>query len=199
MNMKLMKKTVRLELMPIQVTVFTPIGASDQETLKLAEPQVIAQMQEKFPRYRYSITDGLTLSQEDCEPGRMIRYNGELGYIFEVKLSRKHPVSIALSDGRKLNIVPIGLEAVVDESLIGTVWNERPAVMKEMKEWSVGDNAYLPVGDKVKKVIIGKSTSASKHVFELSVTKQVKYYNLKANRFHLLCDTEEEARALLSK
>ena len=50
MNMKLMKKTVRLELMPIQVTVFTPIGASDQETLKLAEPQVIAQMQEKFPR-----------------------------------------------------------------------------------------------------------------------------------------------------
>ncbi|MEQ2527608.1 hypothetical protein WMO40_12930 [Bacillaceae bacterium CLA-AA-H227] len=197
--MKMVKKTVRLELMPIQITVITSIGASDKETLKLAEPQVIAQMEEKFPRYRYSITDGLTLSQEECEPGRMIRYKGELGYIYEVKLSRKHPVSIALSDGRKLHIVPIGLEAVDDESLIGTVWNERPALMKEMKEWSIGDNAYLPVGDTVRKVIIGKSTSTTKRVFELSITKLDKYHNLKANQFHLLCDTEEEARALLSK
>jgi hypothetical protein len=195
----MMKKTVSLEMNPVQIVIDAPKGASEKEILKLAEAEAIKQLQAKLPAYKFSITNGTSMSLEDCEPGRIVRFNEGVGYIFEVKSNRKFQVSIALSGGRKVNVKPVGIEAVDDESLLGTVWNERPDFMKEMGEWAMGDNAYIPVGKEVKKIVIGKVTKSLIHAYELSTEYKGKYYPLKPTHFHFLCDTEEKAKAFLSK
>jgi hypothetical protein len=191
-----MNKTVSFELNPVQVVIDVPAGASDKDILKLAEAEAAKQISLKFPSYRYSINEGKSMTLQECESGRMISYNGELGYIFEVK-SRKFPLSIALANGRKLQVKPVVLEPLEDESLLGTVWNERPNFMKEIKEWGAGDNAYLPVGKEVRKVILSKVTSTQIHAHELSTSVTGKYMPLKSAHFHLLCDTEEQAKAFI--
>lgn len=191
-----MNKTVSFELNPVQVVIDVPAGASEKEILKLAEEEAVKQIRLKLPNYKYAITDGKSMSLQECEAGRLINYNGELGYIFEVK-SRKFPLSIALAHGRKLQVKPVAIEPVEDDKLIGTVWNERPSFMKEMKEWAPGDNAYIPVGKDVRKVILSKVTSTQIHAHVLSTCLSGKYMPLKPAHFHLLCDSEEQAKAFI--
>ncbi|QOK30069.1 hypothetical protein IIE26_27255 (plasmid) [Cytobacillus oceanisediminis] len=197
--MKMTKKTVSLEMKPLQVVVSVPEGATDKDILELAKEEAVTQLKTKFPAVTYLITAGTTLSLEECVPGRVIRYKEEIGGIFEVKANRKFPVSIFLSGGRKLNIKPVGLEAVNNESLIGSVNNERLEYMKEANEWTIGDTAYIPVGDKVKRVVISKVTKSQINASELSIEGQRKYFTLKANQYRLLCDTENEAKSFLRK
>jgi hypothetical protein len=116
----IMNKTVSFELNPVQVVIDVPAGASDKEILKLAEEEAAKQIRLKFPNYKYAISEGKSMNLQDCEAGRMVRYNGELGYIFEVK-SRKFPLSIALANGRKLQVKPLAIEPVEDEKSLGTV------------------------------------------------------------------------------
>lgn len=193
------KKTVSLEMNPLQVIVNVPDNASDEEILKVAEGEVINRLNSDFPKYKYLIADKASIGLEECCPGRMVHYDGKIGYIYEVKTFRKFPISIAFSGGEKLQVKPIGLEAVNDESLLGTVWNERPEFMKEINEWSAGDNAYIPVKSEVKKVVISKTSKTQINASELSTEFIGKYFPLKPSHFHLLFDSEEKAKEFLKK
>lgn len=187
------QKTVSIELQPVKVVVNPKKGSSDKEILKLAEAQFIAQLKEHFPFYKYQLLDATSMSLEECEVGRIVRCKGELGYIFEIKPTRKFPVSLILSGARRIKAIPEALEAVEEESLLGTVWNERPDFMKEMGEWSPGHNAYIPFDKEIRKVIVEKVTKTQIIVYQLRTEVTKKYTPLKASQFALLCDTEEQA------
>ncbi len=198
MDMKT-KKKVTLQLQPIELTVEVPEGATEKEILKIADTELAVSVQKKTPTYKYIITEGNTLSLEGCSPGRVIRYKDEIGYIFEVKHNRKLPVSIVLSGRRLLNVLPIILESVEDESLVGSVWNERYDIFKKENVWSVGDTAFLPVGERIEKVILSKVTKSQILAHPLSTQSQTKYFPIKSSQIQFLSDTEEEAKKFLKK
>lgn len=186
--------TVSLELQTLQDV---SSNLSEKEILKMAEANVIEQLQSKFTPYKYSIKDGISLKFEDCEPGRMIKYNGEFGYVFNVNPSRKFPVSIILSGGRAFQVKPIVLEVVEDESLLGSIWNSKSN--PEPNAWSAGENAFLPTSIGIKKVIVTMVTKTQIHLYELSTQVKNVFFPIKQDSFQLISERESRSQSFIKR
>lgn len=186
--------TVSLELQTLQVNLNVSSNLSEKEILKMAEANVIEQLQSKFTPYKYSIN---SLKLEDCEPGRMIKYNGEFGYVFNVNPSRKFPVSIILSGGRAFQVKPIVLEVVEDESLLGSIWNSKSN--PEPNAWSAGENAFLPTSIGIKKVIVTKVTKTQIHLYELSTQVKNVFFPIKQDSFQLISERESRSQSFIKR
>lgn len=192
-------KTVSLTLAPMQVKVKVKKGMTDLEVVELAKREVFKQMKEKFPRVTYSIADGVTISLEEAKIGQIIKHEGNLGVITNVKANNKFPINITLEKGVKLKVTPLAIEKVEDESALEKIMKPRPEWQRKDNYWDEGNCGYLVVKDQIVPVVCGGGTRTKYRFYIVSTQAESRYYELTQTQLRFLFDNKEEAENSLKK
>lgn len=193
-------KKVTLELAQIEVTVDVKGTATDNEILATAKLEAIEKLKKQFPSIRYSIAEGDTLSLEDLYCGQIIQtIDGRPGIVYEIKPSRKQPVTIVFSNGMSILTVANNLKACnksfeevrnakFDNKMIQQFEHDAESLYK-------GITAYFKNGEKYIPVIISKITSAN---YILDIINEKSHYKVSIDRLknRLFAEIPKNAKAV---
>lgn len=193
-----MEKSVRIELDPISVVVNVNDEVKDSEVLELAKKAVIKQLEEKFPYFKYSITEGKVIDDLDVIPGRIVKMksSGEIGIIFEVKPGTKYPISIALPNNKIIKCTKEALEKASGKIKVEKLIQGRDNLGIQLNEWLSGTTAFFVNGNEIIPVVINKARTKLKAYI---VGHKVKgsYYTLAPANCNRLFDSFKEAEGYL--
>lgn len=184
-------KTVTFDLSQFSVTVKNKEGMSVQQILELAEKEAVKQLSNKFPHYRYGITDGESLILEDLKIGRPIRTkeSKQLGLIHAIKPGTKYPIHVVLQNGQLMKYTVGALEKVNKRTSIDKLITGRPEWRKEMgNDWSERDTGYLKNNCELVPVVFGSCSRGTYKAIIVSHEADGSFYNLKANHLSKMSD-----------
>jgi hypothetical protein len=184
-------QTVVMDLARIQVEVKSKEGMTQEEILELAKKEVINKLSEAFPRFSYSISEGITMSLEEAKPGRVVKSksNGELAIIFAVKPSTKFPVYVRPSK-ESYRALPSAFELVTDPSVVKEVMFGKQFDYM----WQEGDTGYFSNKNTVIPVVIGTTTRGKTKVIALDVNSEGAYYSLSESSMNRIYESKEDAQ-----
>lgn len=193
-----MEKSVRLELDPISVVVNVNDGAKNPEVLELAKKALIKQLEEKFPYFKYLITEGKVIDDSDIFPGRIVKVksSGDIGIIFEVKTGTKYPIHVTLPNNKLINFTKEALEKASGKMKVEKLIQGRDSIGIQLNEWMSGTTAFFVNGNEIIPVIINKARTKVKAYI---VGHKVKgsFYTITPSNCNRLFDSFKEAEGYL--
>lgn len=191
-------KSVLLSLKPITVKVSCTSDLSDEKVLELAKKEALKSLKESFPALTYLISDSDTLTLEDIGVGQVVKYDNTYGIVTKIKSKNKYPVTVRLENGNLINVVPVALKPVNDESIIEYLVTGRPDYAKELG-WLESSTAYLVNQNKVIPVVVSEERKSGLHVYPVTLKKSISYFPIAKHHEKLLFDTKTEALKYIKK
>lgn len=141
---------VKISLDDIMVKVTKTEGMTDMEILELAKKEAIKQLENKFPRLSYSITDKEQLTFDDINLGKVVTVDGRYGVV--TKINSK-TINVATISGTSQGH-PTCYKDAGDVPLSKVLW-ARPQWKKDMG-WTEGDVGYTAATGEVLPVVVTK-------------------------------------------
>ncbi|KZE67965.1 hypothetical protein AWM68_17485 [Fictibacillus phosphorivorans] len=192
-------KTITYELSPVTVEVKVDESMNEKELLELGKQKVIEQLSKKFPFYKYSITEGPLISDEDLKLGRPVKVKdtGEIGIIYDIKPSQNFPIKVAMPNGVAAAYVKRALEKPSKRTSIEKLIKGRQKWEKDFG-WENGKTAFFVNGKEIIPVVISVTRNKIKAII-VSHDTNGSAYSLTERDTHRLFDTLEEAEKSVSK
>ncbi|PGT83292.1 hypothetical protein [Bacillus sp. AFS040349] len=195
--------TVTLDLSTITIPLKLEKECSKEDILKLAKEEAIKQLASKFPPLTYNIVEGKALSLNEAKQGMIVKLkdDGEYGIICGVKSTNKLPVSVALSGGRVLKVVPSAIEKASKRVKIEKVILGREKWQRDLG-WLEGSTGYFVNGRDISDIIpvvFGKGTKTYHHAIIVDHDAEGRGYKLSAKDLSRVFDTKEDAESYLGK
>ncbi|MCA1066041.1 hypothetical protein QTG56_25880 (plasmid) [Rossellomorea sp. AcN35-11] len=168
------------------------------EVLELAKKELIKQMKEEFPKFRYRLADGEAMNLSEAGTGQLVKYKekDEFAIITAVKPTTKHPIHVRSESG-SFKAVSNVFELVKDEKEVEEVLNKKLFKKQYDFMWTEGDVGYFLNKGEASPVVIGGTTRGKTRVFNFGIKTDGRYYSLDEQSMKRIFETKEEAESHL--
>lgn len=192
-------KTITFKLSEISVLV-DDNGLSKEELMRQAQEAVLAQMQEKFPRYTYSVNEGEALPVTMPEVGAVVKHPSTGEYGITVKVNPK-TMDVAFDAFKVLRGSPMAfLKVEAGETDVDTIlWGKATRNGYKEDQWGLYDTGFIKEsksGEVFPIIITNITGNYPNETFKAQIVGDpTRYFRLSKQALSTVKATREEAMA----